>query len=149
MPQPILSCLTIALLGVSCCASNSSASPPEDSLAAPAAEQRDACIKGFVPLRQEAEQRGSLIKTASERHAPPQQACELIGNFAQSEIKMIKYVEANSAKCGIPPEIADQLRANHKNTEAMQHKVCAVAQGRAPAGPVGDFDDIGAPSLVR
>ena len=41
---------------------------------------------------------------------------------------MIKYVEANAAKCGIPPQIAEQLRTGHKNTEAMQKKVCAVAR---------------------
>jgi hypothetical protein len=28
----------------------------------------------------------------------------------------------------IPPQIAEQLQADHKNTEAMQQKVCAVAQ---------------------
>jgi hypothetical protein len=104
----------------------------------------DACMKGFAPLREEAEQRGKLIKAASERHAPPDEACKLIGSFGQSELKMIKYIEANAA-CGIPPETADKLKAGHKNTEAMQKMVCAVAQRaqrRGPAGPVGDFDDI-------
>ena len=60
---------------------------------------------------------------------------------------MIKYVEANSAICGIPPQIGDQLKAGHKTTEAVQKKVCALAQQaqrRGPAGPVGDFDDFGA-----
>src|SRR6266700_5978525 len=76
----------------------------------------DACMKGFAPLREEAEERGKLIKAAGERHAPPEEACRLIGNFGQSEIKMIKYIEANSAKCGISPQIADQLKAGHNNT---------------------------------
>jgi hypothetical protein len=166
MLQRILRWLTIALLAVSFNGNNSSASPLEDSLAAPA--KRDACMKEFVPLRKEAEERGKLIKAASARHAPPDEACELIGNFGQSEIKMIEYIDANSAKCGIPPQAADQLRAGHKNTEAVQKKVCAVAhpispersrplrilleqqpQRREPAGPVGDFDDTGAPPLVR
>ncbi|MCK1643225.1 hypothetical protein IVA95_38115 [Bradyrhizobium sp. 157] len=98
----------------------------------------DACMKGFVPLREEAERRGKLIKAASDRKAPPDEACKLIGNFGQAELKMIKYVETNSAKCGIPPQIADQLRNGHKNTEKMQKQVCAVAQqaqARGPAGP--------------
>ena len=51
-------------------------------------------MKEFVPLREEAEKRGKLIKAASERHAPPDEACKLIGNFGQAEIKMIKYVES-------------------------------------------------------
>ena len=98
----------------------------------------EACMKGFVPLREEAERRGKLIKAASDRKAPPDEACKLIGNFGQAELKMIKYVETNSAKCGIPPQIADQLKNGHKNTEKMQTQVCNVAQqvqSRGPAGP--------------
>jgi len=114
--------------------------------------ERDACMNGFTSLREEAEVRGKLIKATSERRAAPDEACRLIGNFGQAEIKLIKYVEANATKCRIQPGIADQLRAAHKTTEAMQRKVCAVAQqaqSREPAGPVGDFDHIGAPPLVR
>jgi hypothetical protein len=97
----------------------------------------DECMKGFIPLREEAEKRGKLIKAASDRHASPDEACKLIGNFAQSETKMIKYVESHAAKCGIPQQIADQLKSGHKNTETMQQKVCAVAQQqqKGPAGP--------------
>jgi hypothetical protein len=98
------------------------------------------CMKAFVPLREEAEKRGKLIKAASDRHAPPDEACKLIRNFGQSESKMIKYIEAHAAKCGIPPQIGEQLKNGHKNTEAMQTKVCNVAQQmqnqpRGPAGP--------------
>jgi hypothetical protein len=109
------------------------------SPAPPTAGPSDACMKGFVPLREETEKRGKLIKAASDRHAPPDEACKLIGNYGQAELKMLDYVKKNSAKCGIPPQIAEQLSTGHKNTEAMQKKVCAVAQqaaqARAPAGP--------------
>jgi hypothetical protein len=94
-------------------------------------------MKGFVPLREDAEKRGKMIKVASERHAPPDEACKLIGNFSQAEIKMIKYVETHAAKCGIPPQISDQLKNGHKNTENMQKKVCAVAQQQQQRGPAG------------
>jgi hypothetical protein len=97
----------------------------------------DECMKAFLPLRNEAERRGKLIKAASDRHATPQEACKLIEGFGQSEVKMIRYVEANATKCGIPATIADQLKTGHKNTETMQKKVCDTAQqaGRGPAGP--------------
>ncbi len=97
----------------------------------------DACMQGFVPLREEAEKRGKLIKAASDRKAPPDEACKLIKNYGAAEIKMIKYVESNSAKCGIPPQIADQLKNGHKNTEKMQTQVCNVAQQAANARPAG------------
>ncbi len=98
----------------------------------------DACMKGFLPLRTEAEKRGKLIKAASDRHASPVEACKLIRNFGQAEATMIKYVDSHAAKCGIPPQVSDQLKTGHKNTEKMQKQVCAVAeqaQQRGPAGP--------------
>lgn len=96
-------------------------------------------MKAFVPLREEAEKRGKLIKAASDRHASPDEACKLIGSFSQAELKMIKYIEVHAAKCGIPPQIGDQMKNGHKNTEAMQKKVCNVAQQMAnqPRGPAG------------
>ena len=102
----------------------------------PSAGAADACMKNFLPLREETEKRGKMIKAASDRKATPDEACKLIGNYSKAEQKMISYVAANSAKCGIPPQIGDQLRAAHKNTEAMQQKVCAVAAQR-PTGPAG------------
>ena len=97
----------------------------------------DECMKGFIPLREEAEKRGKLIKAASDRHATPDEACKLIRNFGQAEIKMISYVESHAAKCGIPPQVSDQLKHGHKNTESMQQKVCSVAQQQQQRGPAG------------
>src|SRR5262252_9750323 len=45
----------------------------------------DACMKGFVPLREEAEKRGKMIKAAGDRHASPDEACKLIANYGQAE----------------------------------------------------------------
>jgi hypothetical protein len=104
---------------------------------APPGGPPQACMKGFVPLREEAERRGKMIKAASDRKAPPDEACKLIRNFGQAELKMIKYVETNSAKCGIPQQIADQLKNGHKNTDKMQTQVCNVAQQAATRGPAG------------
>jgi hypothetical protein len=97
----------------------------------PAHVERDACMEEFVPLRKEAEQRGKLVKDASARHAARRETCRLIRNFGESEIQLIKYVELNSAKCELPPQIGAQLRARHENTEAALAKDCL---------PVGDFD---------
>lgn len=94
----------------------------------PSAGPSEACMKGFMPLREEAEKRGKLIKAASERKAPPDEACKLIASFGQAEVKMIKYIEANASKCGIPQQIGDQLKNGHKNTEQLQQKVCNAAQ---------------------
>ena len=94
------------------------------------------CMKGFMPLRQDAEKRGAAIKAASDRKAPPDEACKLISAFSQREVKMIKYIETNAQKCGIPPSVSQQMKTGHKNTEGMRAKVCNVAQQQQQRGPV-------------
>jgi hypothetical protein len=97
----------------------------------------DDCMKGFLPLRQEAEKRGAAIKAASERRAPPDEACKLITAFSQSEVKMLSYIKANATKCGIPDNVGAQMQAGHKNTEGMRQKVCSVAQQQRNGGGGG------------
>lgn len=97
----------------------------------------EACMKAFMPLREDAEKKGKMIKAASDRHAQPDEACKLIANYAAAEVKMINYVEKNAEKCGIPPQIGDQLKQGHKGTEALKTKVCNVAQQMKTAGPSG------------
>lgn len=99
----------------------------------PGAEE---CQNGFTPLRADAETKAKAIKAAGQRKAPPAEACKLIGYFAQAEVKMIKFVEGNAKKCGIPPQVAEQMKKGHAGTEQLLTKVCnAAAQG--PAGPAG------------
>jgi hypothetical protein len=98
----------------------------------------DDCMKNFLPLRQEAEKRGQILKAASEKHAGPDEACKLIGNFIDAEVKMIKYVQTNAARCGIPPQIGEQLKKGHANTEGMRTKICGAAaqlKNQPAAGP--------------
>ena len=140
---PVNGAAPVASLGAPSASFPVSGTAPVSSAFSPAQPQAsgpDECMQGFLPLRQEAEKRGKLIKAASDRHAPADEACKLIGNFVQSETKMLRYVETHAAKCGIPPQISDQLRTGHKNTEAMQQKICAVAQQqqqqqKGPSGP--------------
>jgi hypothetical protein len=108
--------------------------PPQQAGPPPGAED---CQKGFLPLRQDAEARANAIKAASKRKAPPQEACKLIGGYAQAEVRMIRFIEANAKKCGIPPQVGEQLKKGHAGTEQLQQRVCAVAAQaqQAPAGP--------------
>lgn len=90
-----------------------------------AAPPSDACRKGFTPLRDEAERRGRLVKEASDRKAPREEACKLIGSFSEAEFELVRYVDANSAKCGLQP-VATRLKAGHAKTEEMYRRLCAV-----------------------
>lgn len=110
------------------------APPPQQQAGPPGGDE---CMKGFLPLRQEAEKRGQAIKAASERRAPPDEACKLITAFSQSEVKMLSYIKANATKCGIPDNVGAQMQAGHKNTEGMRQKVCSVAQQQRNGGGGG------------
>jgi hypothetical protein len=110
-----------------------SPAPPTQS-----AGPSEACMKNFIPLREDAAKKGKMLEAAGKRHAGPDEACKLIGSYTAAETKMMKYVEANATKCGIPPQIGEQLKAGHQKTEAMEKKICTVAEQvktRGPAGP--------------
>jgi hypothetical protein len=97
----------------------------------------EACMKNFVPLREEAEKRGKIIKAAVERHAQTDETCKLIESYSQAETKMLKYIQANSTKCGIPPQISEQMKKGHEGTQATLKKCNAAVQAQksGPAGP--------------
>ena len=48
--------------------------PVSSGFSEPPPQAAEACMKGFAPLREEAERRGKLIKAASDRKAPPDEA---------------------------------------------------------------------------
>jgi hypothetical protein len=98
--------------------------------------QMQECMKEFMPLREDAEKKGKMIKAASDRHATAEEACKLIKVYGAAESKMIAYVQSHGKKCGIPSQVDDQLKGSHKNTETMTQKVCAAAQ-QAQARPAG------------
>jgi hypothetical protein len=130
----VLLTFAVAFIPTAAALAQSSASP----------EQQAACLEGFAPLRRDAEQQGKLIKAASERHAPPQEACEIIGTYALASAKMVNYVEANADECAIAASVVEQLKAGHRKTEELRSKVCAKAeQGGGLNGParVNDFGD--------
>lgn len=91
-------------------------------------------MREFTVLKSEAEKRAMVIKELGKRKAPPAEACKAIGAFSQAELKMIKYVETNAKRCGIPPQLSQQMTNGHKMTEQMQTKVCAAAQGGGGGG---------------
>ena len=56
-------------------------------------------MKKFLPLREETEKRGKMLKAAGGKGSADE-ACKMLGNYGQAELKMMKFVEANSARCG-------------------------------------------------
>jgi len=109
---------------------------PPGAPGAPGGGGMPPCFNEFMPLRQEAEKRAGAVRDASTKHANPQEACQLIGRFSEAEAKVVKFVTARGASCGIPADAIKQMKANHERTTELHKRVCtAAASPPRPAGP--------------
>jgi hypothetical protein len=96
------------------------------------------CMAEFVKMREEVEKRGKVAKAAGERKAGREEMCKLITSFTEAEGKWVKFVEVNTqTSCGIPAQVATQLKQMHANTEQTKQRICSAggAPGGVPAGP--------------
>jgi hypothetical protein len=102
----------------------------------------DACARDFLPLRQEAERRGSMIKAVMDKAAktktpPPRaEACKLFRNMVVAMTKMLNFVTENKAACRIPDEAIQGIKTGTENLAKNRDNACASGPlGAAPGGP--------------
>ena len=122
--------------------------PPGQGFGAPAAPPAapPAVCNELMVIRDQTQKHAAAIGAANERKAPPQEACNLFKAFLASEVKLIKGVEENGSRCGIPPEVPKQMKAGHAKAAEIGKKVCDVAANPRPSGPT--FSDVfGAPAV--
>jgi hypothetical protein len=139
----LLACAPAAAQGFQPVPSQGFGPPPAAGTAArpnpfdnPPQQQEPPCLKDFTKLRLEAEKRGKAVQDAGKRKATPQEACRLFNALMTAEVKFIKYTEENSSWCGIPPQVATQLKQGHAKVKEVRDRVCqAAAQPARPAGP--------------
>jgi hypothetical protein len=101
------------------------ASPPGGGGAPP-------CMAEFAKLRDDVQKRGQAAKAAGERKVSREEMCKHITAYSAAELKWVKYTEANTASCGIPGEVVQQLKQVHSNTEQTKEKICAAGPSAAP-----------------
>jgi hypothetical protein len=111
----------------------------------PAPQQAPPCVQEFGKLRDDASKKAAEIRAASARKVPAPVACKLFNAFSAAEEKMVKYAEANSVWCGIPPQVIAQIKQQHVKTTEIRTRVCQAAA--APPRPIGPTlsDTLGAP----
>lgn len=111
-------------------------SPAAAQFQPPPPDQMPPCVKEFVRLRGDVEEKGKAIK-ASEGKVNAQGACKLFNSYIASEKKMIDYAVSNNVWCGIPPEAIASMKKAHARAGEVRTRVCqAAAAGPArPAGP--------------
>lgn len=104
----------------------------------PQQQQVPPCYAEFQPLKNDAETRGKAIQAAASRKqkASREEICELFKSYSAAEGRMLRFITANSQKCGIPPDAATTMKQNHSRTLKQQNQICNVAAGPArPTGP--------------
>lgn len=105
---------------------------------APQQQQLPPCYKEFEPLKAEAEKRGKAVKAGSDRKASREEICELLKRYSEAESRIVKYIKANAASCGIPQQAGVQMASNHARTQKTVTNVCSGASaGGGPARPTG------------
>jgi hypothetical protein len=126
---PLLAAMFIATAHRDALAQSATAAqPPGPAGQGNGTPNADECKNEFAPLRDEAARRGQLVKDASARHAPTDEACRLIRSYVEAEDRMVDFVEARATACAVPASVLEQLKRSNRTTEALQIKICNVAQ---------------------
>jgi hypothetical protein len=89
------------------------------------------CLAEFAKLRDDVQKRGLAAKAAGQRKVSREEMCKHITAYSTAELKWVKYTETNVKTCGIPAEVAQQLKQVHINTEQTKEKICAPAPAAA------------------
>jgi hypothetical protein len=101
-------------------------------------QQEPPCFKDFAPLKADAERRGLILKRAMEsKKASREEACNMIKSYSAAEAKILKFISEKAQSCGIPPQAATVMKANHERTLQSQHQICTLSAAGAarPSGP--------------
>lgn len=93
------------------------------------------CEDEYVPLRTDAQNKGNAIRAVAERKAPREEICAAFKTFVAAEAKMVKFVEQNGQRCGVPADIAKVMKANHGKSVNIRNQVCNAARAAAPPPP--------------
>jgi hypothetical protein len=106
------------------------------------------CMAEFIKLREEVEKKGVAAKAAGQKHVGREEMCKLITAYAATEAKWVKFTEGSVQTCGIPPQVANQLKQVHSNTEQTREKVCAAGGPVPGGGPPSLSDALGTTKLA-
>lgn len=95
------------------------------------------CANEFIPLRQDVEKNGKAVKAAIDAKADRGEICNRLKTFTASEVKFIKYLEANAGWCGIPPEAIKQVKLGNSHSSKLRDRACAAGPAAGPRIPPG------------
>jgi len=94
------------------------------------------CAAEFFKMREDVEKKGSVFKGLTEHKAPSREAlCKQMTLVSAAMAKWAKFAEVSVANCGIPREIAQQLKVQNEHADQTKKALCAAGQAAGPATP--------------
>ncbi len=85
------------------------------------------CQGNLNSLMSQRDAAGKALQEANKKKADVKVACGLLRNYVGVESKMLKFLRANKAACGVPDNFLQQLAQSHAHSSQMSTKVCQVA----------------------
>ncbi|MBV6488850.1 MAG: hypothetical protein H3C55_01500 [Pseudorhodoplanes sp.] len=112
--------------------------PPQQSQGQPPQGQPP-CAQEFIPLRDDAQKKANAIKPAADSKDRTR-LCQAFRTFVAAEAKVIKFVNENASRCGIPADAAKVMKTNHAKSTNIRNQVCSAGgpSGPAPAPSLSD-----------
>jgi hypothetical protein len=89
------------------------------------------CMAEFTKLRDDVEKKGMVAKEAGQHKVSREEMCKYVTTYSAAEEKWVKFTVSNVQSCGIPAQVADQLKKVHSNTEQTKQKLCAAGPSAA------------------
>jgi hypothetical protein len=93
------------------------------------------CMAEFLPLREEAEKRAAVLRTAIDKKTARPELCQMFRRFSEAEEKVVKYASSHQVACNVPAHAIAEMKKNHAKTAQVREKVCAPEPVAKPAGP--------------
>ncbi len=100
--------------------------------AGPTAEQQK-CLEELAGYRADVENHAKEAQAESKKRPTRAKMCDLVSVYSDAEFEWLKFAEANMTKCGMSPQIVEQIKSAHAHTLDAKKKVCAP--GQSPTGP--------------
>ena len=102
----------------------------------PAAAQQvppSAC-QHLLTFRDETQKHAQVLQAAGQKRVSPEELCKLFKVYLAAERKMVMGLEEHHAACGVPAEVAKQVKVQHAKSSQMGKQICEVAAmpGRPP-----------------
>jgi hypothetical protein len=87
----------------------------------------------LLSLRGETQRHAQALQAAGQKKVKPTELCKLFEAYLGAESKMVKALEESYATCGLPRDVAEQVKVSHAKAEQMGKQVCEMAaQGPRP-----------------